>query len=163
VSGWRRSEPYSDRSSPNSSALRLTSSTVPGRQRKPATSSPGRSRLPALHQHIAQHNGIIVRFVTRGEDERDRPLPRKRPQPLERVGMLAQLFEITAPEFLPALRIVAEPFSQYAARRDILHPLVDRGVRLLDAPRPQPVDQYALAVARRRHLIGALQLDVAGS
>jgi hypothetical protein len=60
------------------------------------------THLPALHQHIAQHNGIVVRLVMRGEDERDRPLAaRQRAQPLERVGMFAQLFQIPAAEFLP--------------------------------------------------------------
>src|SRR5690242_13116218 len=74
--------------------------------------------------------------------------------------MLTQLLPISTPEFRPARRVMAEPFPQGCAWGDLLNPLIDRSVRLLDATRPKAVDQDARAVAGLGRVIGTLQLDV---
>ena len=63
-------------------------------------------------------------------------------------------------ELCPASGIVPKPFAQLGARRDLLHPLIERCFLLADAARPKSVDQDPRAVVARRRLIGALQSDV---
>jgi hypothetical protein len=73
--------------------------------------------------------------------------------------MLVDLYGVAAAKFLPAGGIVAEPFPQRGAGRDVLDPLIDGSVHFPDAARPQPVDQYAGAIIGSRGLVGSLELD----
>src|SRR5215472_5803815 len=79
-----------------------------------------------------------MEFVARAEDERQRALPRQPPQLLELLRFARQFRLVTAAELVPAAWIVAEPPAQLAARRELLHPVVDFAVRFTDAARPQP-------------------------
>src|SRR5438093_13661373 len=85
-------------------------------------------------------------YTTLFRSERDRPLSCEIAQLLDLLAMLAYLFHVAAAEFLPALRIVPEPFSQFGAGCELFHPSIYRGVSLLHATRPQPVNQYPGAV-----------------
>lgn len=67
-----------------------------------------------------------MRLVPRRVDQRDRPVPRPPADVVEQIGMLPELRLVPAPEFLPALRVVPEPFPQLGARREILEPQVER-------------------------------------
>lgn len=71
--------------------------------------------------------------------------------------MLPQFAFVAAFELDPAVGIVTEPFAQLRAWRDVLHPVVDGGFLLGQAPRPKAVDQHAHAVAGRGRLVDALQ------
>src|SRR5262252_1238710 len=109
----------------------------------------------AAHHKISQHDGIIVGLVAGREYQRDRSLPRKGSEPIDLLRLLLQLLQIAAAELVPACRVVSEPFPKRCTRGKLFHPFIDCRVRLLDAARPQPVDQHALAVAGRGPIIGA--------
>ena len=72
---------------------------------------------------------------------------------------LLELPCVTLLELVPLRGIVPEPLSEAGARRQILEPGVDLEIVLGDAPRPDPVDQHAVAIALGRSVVGALQLD----
>ena len=76
--------------------------------------------------------------------------------------MLVDLRGVPAAKLRPTLRIVTEPFSQGRAGRDILDPLIDRGVCFPDPARPQAVDQYPGPVIGGGGFVGAFELDVIG-
>jgi len=116
--------------------------------------------IPAPQNQIAKDDGIIVSFVASGKDERERPFTRQRTQVIELLGMLVHLLRVTILKLGPAGGVVSEPLSQRSARGDVLHPLIDLSLRLVDAPRLQSVDQDALAVRTGRRLVSPLQLDV---
>src|SRR4051812_21871702 len=63
-------------------------------------------------------------------------------------------------KFFPARRVMTEPLSQLRARREILGPVIDRGLLLLDAAWPQPIDQDARAVLPCGRIVSALQPNV---
>src|SRR5579864_8132203 len=90
----------------------------------------------AAEQEFPQHHGIIMRFIAGREHERDPAVLRKHAQPTQLLAVLLNLRPITAPEFLPSVRIMAEPLSQLGAWRDVLHPLVDGGIGLFQPARP---------------------------
>src|SRR5215475_6973849 len=52
-----------------------------------------------------------------------------------------------------------KPFSQLRARRDFLQPQIKLRLRLRQAARPEPFDQYTLAIIFGRFLIGPFQFD----
>jgi len=76
--------------------------------------------------------------------------------------MLVDLRREPAVKLRPSVRIVTEPFSQGRAGRDILDPLIDRGVCFPDPAWRQAVDQYLGPVIGRRWFVGAFELDVTG-
>ena len=142
-----------DRSSPNSSALRLTEETryVLNRSSQAPFTSTFRSTTASLcASSCAAKTSVIgpCRASARSRSSASgcsrSSFRYRRRNSCQRAGSWPNHF-------------------RNALLGDLLHPLVDRDVRLLDAARPQPVDQYARAVARRRRRIGALELDVAGS
>jgi len=55
--------------------------------------------------------------------------------------------------------VVAEPAAQLCARCHLLQPEINRCVGLLDAPRPDPVNQHAKAVVRCCGPVDALDAD----
>lgn len=50
-------------------------------------------------------------------------------------------------------RVVRVPAAQFGRRRDVAAPLVQAGVGLRQAARPEPIDQDAMAVARIARLV----------
>jgi hypothetical protein len=54
--------------------------------------------------------------------------------------MAVELSYVAATEFLPSLRIVAEPSSKLGTWGKVLHPTLDGSIRFAHAARPQPVD-----------------------
>src|SRR6185295_10595900 len=71
--------------------------------------------------------------------------------------MARELRAVAATKLVPAVRVMAEPGAQLGARRDLLEPFVEPGLRLADAARPQPVDEDPCAVRSFGRLVGALQ------
>jgi hypothetical protein len=71
-----------------------------------------------------------------GEHERDRAMLSERAQPTQQITMFPDLRVVTAPEFLPAVGIMAEPFPQCGTRRDVFHPFIDRSIGFSNATRP---------------------------
>lgn len=119
--------------------------------------------LTMRQQNISEHDGIIVHLVVGRVDKREHTLPCKISQPVEFIAMPEDLRRIALAELLPADRIVSEPFAQFRAWRQLLRPIVDRRVRLLDPPGPEPVDQHARAIIGGRALIGSLQPYICSS
>ena len=78
----------------------------------------------------------------------------------ERPGRLvAQLGVVASGELAEARGVVSEPLPQRGGRRELLLPAVEPQRFLLDASRPQPVDEDAVAVAVRRLLVCTLDPD----
>ena len=110
---------------------------------------------------VADHDGVVVLLVPGAVDEGDgapRRAPRKVIQPFAS-SRSPQLPAIAVDEPFPPARVVAEPAAEVAARRQLPRPNVERERLLLDTARPEPVDQDPVAVAPRRRLVGALDLD----
>jgi hypothetical protein len=78
--------------------------------------------LGPANKEVLQHHGIVVCLVMGREHERDPAVLRKHAQPVELVRALPDLALVTAAEFLPATRIMAEPLAQTGAGRNFLHP-----------------------------------------
>src|SRR6516164_2296758 len=97
-----------------------------------------------------------MRLVARGIDQRDWPTASRF------ADLLDQFREVAPTKLRPALGPVSEPTPQLGARRDVPEPAVNRRVGLLDAARPQPIDQDASAVAEIGPLVSPLQFDFAG-
>ena len=96
-----------------------------------ALSAQGRRRrkgdwvLTLAEKDVAQDHRLVVLFVARCVDERDLSAPRERAQVLQQFRVLAKLGRISAPELSPTLGVVTEPFPQFVARREILHPQIE--------------------------------------
>src|SRR6185312_547048 len=75
--------------------------------------------------------------------------------------MLFDLRRVAAAKFLPAGGIVAKPFPQRGAGRYVLDPLIDGGIHLPDAARPQPIDQYPSTIRCIGGFVRSFQFDVA--
>ena len=88
-----------------------------------------------------------------------RAVPGLFPQERHGIGLLVQLSGIAPAEFGPPRRVVAEPAAQLWTRRHVLEPEINGSSGLLDAPRPDPIDQHAKAVVRCRGLVDALDAD----
>jgi len=71
-----------------------------------------------------------------------------------------QLVQVTAAELAELGRVVPVPLAQLGGRRDVLGPLVQVGRVLAQAPRPDPVDEHAGAVGRRRRVVDAADPDL---
>jgi hypothetical protein len=84
-----------------------------------------------------------MQFVVGGEDERDRALPRQRPQFIDLLGMVIQFLSISAMKLIPADCIMSEPTPKLGARRNFLYPAINGCVGLLHPARPEPVDENA--------------------
>jgi hypothetical protein len=113
-------------------------------------------------KNIPQGNRVVMSLVVSREHERDRASPCQGPQSAELFGMLVDLRSIAAAKLRPSIGIVTEPFSQGRAGREILDPLIDRGVCFPDPARPQAIYQYPGSVIGGCGFVGALELDVVG-
>src|SRR5262249_60949482 len=80
------------------------------------------SHLGAAQKEVLQHNCVVMCFIMGGEYERDPAVLRKLAQPIELLWVVLDLRLIATPEFLPAARIMAEPFAHTLAVPDPLHP-----------------------------------------
>src|SRR3954454_3969035 len=113
--------------------------------------------IPWLQKRIAQHDCIVMRFIVRCEDQCNRATPGQFLQFFDSNRLLLQLPGIAATEFRPALRVMAEPLAQLGAGGEILHPAIDRRIRLAQPARPQSIDQHAHAIVGCRGLIDPFQ------
>ena len=113
-------------------------------------------RLASVDQHVAKHDGFVVKLVARGIDERQPLLLRHRPKLIQEGGVARQFGPIATAELLPPARIVAEPAAKLGAWRHLLQPSVDGGVRFAHATRPEAIHQNADTVFGRWRQIGTL-------
>src|SRR5450631_2454760 len=72
---------------------------------------------------------------------------------------LGQLLAVTAAELLEPFRVVAVPLAQHRGGSDLLAPLVQAGLLLSHAPRPDPVHQHPGAVPRGGIIINPAHLN----
>src|SRR5262249_19608331 len=98
-------------------------------------------------------------LVMRSIKKRHTAFLRKRAQVRDRNLVRFQLGAIAATEFLETRRIVTEPFAQSWRRRDVLEPLVERGLLLAHTARPDAIDKNARAVGSCRFFVHALDLE----
>ena len=112
-------------------------------------------------ENMPQHYSIVMLFIARPEDQRDWPLAGQPKQLIELFGMMLELGQYTAPsKLVPVTDIVPEPSSQFGAWREFPEPVIDSGLLLSHAARPQPVDEDTRAVGGRRLLVRPLEPDV---
>ena len=69
----------------------------------------GLSRGGSTQKNISQHHSVVVSFVMCGKNQRNPTSFSERAQFVEPVAMPMDLFRVTAPEFLPASGVMAEP------------------------------------------------------
>jgi hypothetical protein len=76
--------------------------------------------------------------------------------------MFGEFCSISFAKFVPAFDPVAEPFAERGARGKIFTPVVDRGIFLPQASRPEAINQDSRSVSRGGWFIDTLQLDPRG-
>ena len=79
-------------------------------------------RARALHQDPPQHDGIVVLFVVRAEQQRHRLSIGQFTNLIQQCRMLAQFLCLAASELRPAIRIMTEPFAQVVTWRNLFQP-----------------------------------------
>src|SRR5205823_5311836 len=115
--------------------------------------------LGQLPEQPGQHRGLAVVEILRRGEQRQRPPGRgDGTQPAERGP--GQLAEVTLAEFTELGRVVPVPGTQLGGRRDVLGPVVQPERVLAQAARPDPVDEHAGPVLRRRLLVDAAHPDL---
>ena len=123
-----------------------------------------REAFPSLRQaapqRLGEDDGVVVLGVSGAVDEGQGAVPRPAPQLRQLRALRAQLLQVAAAELLEAARLMPEPLPQPGAGRQLLLPFVETGPLPGDATRPEPVDQDAMAVRRRRGLVGPLHADI---
>src|SRR5512140_736547 len=116
-------------------------------------------RLAHALQQLLEDDSVVALFVAGRVDQRDLlAAPRQVVEVLERRGGLGlvQFVEVALAEDVPRERVGVEPLAQRIGGREVAQPLVDRGLVLGDAARPQAVDQDTQAVGHGRLVVGAL-------
>lgn len=118
--------------------------------RRSSLPSRGRSGapIPSVEKEVAEHHGLIVPFVARGIEQRDRPAAEQVVQRRKRSLVGSQLGPIPFLKHSPAIRGMPEPLAELRARRGILAPQRQIGSRLAHATRPQAIHQDPKAVIR---------------
>src|SRR5262245_8397801 len=94
-----------------------------------------------------EDGGVAVLRVASGVYERERPCARATPQPCHLFSLSAQFLDVEPSELLEALGLVAEPPAELVGRPKLARPFVYERVRFRNSARPEPVDQYPVAVA----------------
>lgn len=112
-----------------------------------ATSRYYRVMEALTHEEVAKYHGFIVGFIAGRIDQCYGSVPRKGAELLQTFWLMRQLSPITALELLPTVWIVPKPPPELRARRDLLDPSIDCGIRLSHAARPKPIDQDAGAIS----------------
>src|SRR5512133_2142549 len=93
-----------------------------------------------------QGDRVVVCFVMCAIHERDGALARQCAQGIEQLRVWAQFGRIALAKLLPARGVMTEPLAQRGAGRKRLGPLIHGQTLLLDASRPQAVNQYTRTV-----------------
>ena len=92
-----------------------------------------------------------------GAEEQGHGTPRLQ-KTFECIRLSIELPEVAVLELSPLPRFMIEPLAKRGARRDILHPIIQQGLLLGDATRPDPVHQDTMAIGLDRRLVRAFQL-----
>ncbi len=84
-----------------------------------------------------------VRHIPRGREKDDVPLAIEVEQMPDgsRCGKGFELCVVTTGELLEPVYVVTVPAAEVGARRHVLHPLVVPDIALLQATRPEPIDE----------------------
>jgi hypothetical protein len=90
---------------------------------------------------VPQYEGMIVVRLLGRIDEGDRALMGTATELVQRFCVLGEFVAVSAAELVPTFGIMAEPGAQLCARGDLLDPVVEPGVCLADAARPQAIDE----------------------
>ncbi len=95
----------------------------------------------------------------RREDQRERPSLRHLVQLRQRIfrRSCGQLGLVALAKLREFFGIVAVPFAQFIARRDLLEPEIDMRAFLREAARPEALHQHARPVALLRLIIHPLE------
>ena len=75
--------------------------------------------------------------------------------------VLAEFGAVALTKFGPTFRVVAEPFAQLRARCKVAQPIMQRGIPLLDAARPDAIHEHAAAVGLCRFVVDTLDANIA--
>ena len=87
--------------------------------------------------------------IFRTKEQGDGSLPGCSPQLFDVLALIIQFRGVSLLKLLPLVRIVCEPFPQLGTRREFLKPLIDVRFLLRQSPRPESINQYAMAVGFR--------------
>lgn len=113
-------------------------------------------------QRLGEDKRLVVLGVPGRVDEGECFLARPAPK-LRKAGALwAKLLEVAPAELIEALGPVPEPSPQLGARRKVAVPIVEFGPLAREAPRPEAIDEHAVAVRGFGRVVCSLQADVQG-
>ena len=75
------------------------------------------------------------------------------------LGGTVELGKVSAPKFVPFLRIMTEPLPQFGAGPGIFQPGIDVQRFLFHATRPEPLNQITYSIIRSFFFIDSLEFD----
>lgn len=101
-----------------------------------------------------------MRFIPCRIDKGDGTLAGAAAKLLHGFRMPGKLAAVSIAEFVPTVRVMAEPRSQFGTWRDFLDPFVELRGGLADATWPQAINEDPGAVGFPGRLVGALEPDV---
>ena len=117
-------------------------------------------RTSAPADCLLKNDGLVHLCILCSVEKRD-ALPGSTPSKgVQPRCMLAQFRVVAGTKLGPASRIVPEPFSQSTAGCQISQPVIQRGIPLGDAARPDPIDEKAYAIRRLRLVVDPLDANV---
>ncbi len=105
-------------------------------------------------QIALQCDCIIVDSIVRAEDQRDATLSRCCKNRFQSFRTFIQFGEVFSLELFPLCRIVAEPFTQFRAGRNVFQPAIQTQSFFLYAARPEPLYQESSAIIRTHRIVG---------
>jgi hypothetical protein len=120
----------------------------------------GRQARGSCPNGLLKHHRVI-HFLVPGGVEKRHALPAGAcAKCVQQRCMGAQLQKLSLTERGPASRFVRGPFSQLGSGRDIGQPCVEGRRLLFDSPWPEPIHEYAIAVAPDRLLVDSFAADI---
>ena len=133
---------------------------LPGRQVDHGASPALCDPTSALADCLLKNDGLVHLCILCSVEKRD-ALPGSTPSKcIQPRHVLAQFRAVAGTKLGPAFRIVPEPSSQLTAGCKLAQPVIQRGIPLSDAARPDPIDEKAHAIRPLRLIVDPLDANV---
>src|SRR5260370_13776905 len=104
-----------------------------------------------------------MRGVPRAENQGDVAVLGRAQKGFPGCGLFVQFSGVAALKLLPFRRVMAKPFAKLVARRNLPNPAFDLQGFLLDAARPEVVNQKAPAIALFNRVVSSLESNHFGT
>src|SRR5690606_6031003 len=118
------------------------------------------ARLEPRRENVPQHDRVVVLLVARGAEEGHVAAAAELAERFERRAVALELRLVPLAKLLPPVHGMTEPFAQLRARRDVLQPIVERGLLLAQTARPDSIHENPASVGCGGLVVYTLDLDM---